>query len=575
MDGSDIAAARDNFANFANKATITNPYDYNRDRFVDGSDMAIARDNATNFLTALKLITAPTLSMSFANSDSAGSDLGSSSLAMAAPTTMGVSASPNDSVAGPIIDVGSYKLAPNTPGQTITLSVSGDSQVTGFNLRAELGDGLGPNPEPIFQAVGFSGGIWDAFSTTVAGGVVGAHHQYAQASVVFNATGESVAASGNFVTLTLDTTGLYGGTYALDLADTDIGADSVFIGNGGSDLPATITNGSVTIITPPPAITSAASTTFTVGKAGSFTVTTMGYPTATLTETGTLPRGVAFVNNGNGTATLSGTPAATTGDYVFDVTADNPDFPPISQTFTLAVTDPPIITSATGDHLHGGQGREVHDYDHPRISGDDHAQREREAAQRRHLQGRQQWHGHPQRHARRGQRRRVQSHDHGRQRRVERDDAGVHAHGGPDACRSPAPPAPPSRRSAGQLHGEDHGLSGGDVHLGGRFAQLVYMVNTQQRHHHHERHAHGDRRLHLHRQRRQQHLVGRSPEVHANGGPDARHHQRHHYHLHGGPSRQLRDHDHAGSSGDDHAQRERETARRRQLQARQQRYGHP
>jgi uncharacterized repeat protein (TIGR01451 family) len=98
-----------------------------------------------------------------------------------------------------------------------------------------------------------------------------------------------------------------------------------------------------------PAITSAAGTTFTVGKADKFTVTTTGYPAATLAESGTLPVGVAFVDNGNGTATLSGTPAATTGDYVFDITADNPAFSPIPQTFTLAVTDPPIINSAAGD----------------------------------------------------------------------------------------------------------------------------------------------------------------------------------------------------------------------------------
>jgi RHS repeat-associated protein len=95
-------------------------------------------------------------------------------------------------------------------------------------------------------------------------------------------------------------------------------------------------------------ITSAAGASFTVGKVGNFTVTTTGYPAATLNETGTLPRGVTFVDNGDGTAALSGTPAATTGDYVFDITADNPEFPPIAQTFTLAVTDPPIITSATG-----------------------------------------------------------------------------------------------------------------------------------------------------------------------------------------------------------------------------------
>src|SRR6267378_5098114 len=58
-----------------------------------------------------------------------------------------------------------------------------------------------------------------------------------------------------------------------------------------------------------PAITSASSTSFTVGTAGSFTVTTTGSPTPTLTETGALPSGVTFKDNGNGTGTLSGTTA--------------------------------------------------------------------------------------------------------------------------------------------------------------------------------------------------------------------------------------------------------------------------
>ncbi len=59
VDGNDFAGARDDPHNFLNRATITNPHDYNRDSFVDGTDLAIARDDATNFLTALKLITAP------------------------------------------------------------------------------------------------------------------------------------------------------------------------------------------------------------------------------------------------------------------------------------------------------------------------------------------------------------------------------------------------------------------------------------------------------------------------------------------------------------------------------------
>src|SRR6185437_3705425 len=59
-----------------------------------------------------------------------------------------------------------------------------------------------------------------------------------------------------------------------------------------------------------PSITSANSTTFTAGTAGSFTVTATGTPTPTLTESGSLPSGVTFHDNGNGTATLSGTASA-------------------------------------------------------------------------------------------------------------------------------------------------------------------------------------------------------------------------------------------------------------------------
>ena len=59
-----------------------------------------------------------------------------------------------------------------------------------------------------------------------------------------------------------------------------------------------------------PAITSAASTTFTEGSAGTFTVTSTGFPTPALSEVGSLPSGVTFVDNGDGTATLAGTPAA-------------------------------------------------------------------------------------------------------------------------------------------------------------------------------------------------------------------------------------------------------------------------
>jgi hypothetical protein len=87
-----------------------------------------------------------------------------------------------------------------------------------------------------------------------------------------------------------------------------------------------------------PGITSANSTTFTVGTAGSFTVTTTGAPAPSLTETGTLPSGVTFKSNGNGIGTLGGTPAAgTAGSYPITITASNGVGTAASQSFTLTV----------------------------------------------------------------------------------------------------------------------------------------------------------------------------------------------------------------------------------------------
>jgi large repetitive protein len=94
-------------------------------------------------------------------------------------------------------------------------------------------------------------------------------------------------------------------------------------------------------------ITSADHTTFTTGTAGSFTVTTRGYPVPTLSETGALPGGVSFVDNGNGTATLAGTPApGTGGTYSLALKAHNGIGSDGTQSFTLTVDQPAAITSA-------------------------------------------------------------------------------------------------------------------------------------------------------------------------------------------------------------------------------------
>ena len=89
----------------------------------------------------------------------------------------------------------------------------------------------------------------------------------------------------------------------------------------------------------PPAITTTANPAgFTVGQAGGFTVTATGLPVPALTASGALPDGVTFTDNGDGTATLAGTPApGTAGDWTFTVTAHNVAGPDAVQTYTLTV----------------------------------------------------------------------------------------------------------------------------------------------------------------------------------------------------------------------------------------------
>jgi hypothetical protein len=91
-----------------------------------------------------------------------------------------------------------------------------------------------------------------------------------------------------------------------------------------------------------PAVTSADKVTFTVGSAGSFTVTGKGYPAPTFSETGPLPSGVTLSTAG----VLSGTPAAGTGGvYSISVTASNAAGTSTAQNFTLTVDQAPAITS--------------------------------------------------------------------------------------------------------------------------------------------------------------------------------------------------------------------------------------
>ena len=108
-----------------------------------------------------------------------------------------------------------------------------------------------------------------------------------------------------------------------------------------------------------PAFTSPPSATFTAGATDSFTVTTSGDPPITISDNGAvLPDGVSFTDNGDGTATVQGTPTAGTGGaYPFTITASNGTAPDASQSFTLTVDEAPGISSAdTATFTAGGSG---------------------------------------------------------------------------------------------------------------------------------------------------------------------------------------------------------------------------
>jgi len=98
----------------------------------------------------------------------------------------------------------------------------------------------------------------------------------------------------------------------------------------------------------PAAITSTAAASFALGTAGTFSVTTSGFPAPSLSESGALPSGVTFTDGGSGTATLAGTPAAgTAGSYPITITAHNGIGSDATQNFTLSVGQAPTITSAS------------------------------------------------------------------------------------------------------------------------------------------------------------------------------------------------------------------------------------
>ena len=103
-----------------------------------------------------------------------------------------------------------------------------------------------------------------------------------------------------------------------------------------------------------PAITSSPANTETFGAPFSFAVTTTGYPAPKVTKTGPLPSEVTFTNNGDGTATISGTPSKSAiGVYPVTLTAKSAAGT-ATQAFTLTITKAPVIKHIGATTAHVG-----------------------------------------------------------------------------------------------------------------------------------------------------------------------------------------------------------------------------
>jgi hypothetical protein len=114
----------------------------------------------------------------------------------------------------------------------------------------------------------------------------------------------------------------------------------------------------LTVDQPPLKYTSAKTATATAGSPFSANVQVLSYPPAALSITaGTLPTGLTFTDNGNGTGTIAGTADAVTGGgkYKLTISANNGYGVPKTQTYTLTVNQAPVFTSADSLSVPAGQ----------------------------------------------------------------------------------------------------------------------------------------------------------------------------------------------------------------------------
>ena len=228
--------------------------------------------------------------------------------------------------------------------ETLTGLVNGDSYDLSVAAVSPVGTGPSASASDNPVAIGTPASITSASGTTFAEGIAG--------SFTVTTTGIPNATLSESGTLPSGVTFVDNGDGTATLAGTPAtGSNGVYplTISANNGIPPVAHQSFTLTVDGPPVITSSAAATFTEGGSGSFAVTTTGTPTPALSESGALPSGVSFVDNGNGTATLAGTPGVgTQGVYPISIGATNGQSPDASQSFTLTVDGPPAITSGDG-----------------------------------------------------------------------------------------------------------------------------------------------------------------------------------------------------------------------------------
>ena len=189
---------------------------------------------------------------------------------LAAVAALLLIAGSSTSLEAQVIRAESVTLAPNTSGQFFPIFADfsgGGDPIDGVLLDVFIAKGgnlgdpegrTGPRVEaidlqPTDAAYGFGNGVLNGFST--GHNVAQLESQFVEADILRGANDAAIADAFEnqlLAVLTIDTTNISSGTFAVDLENQNFGVASTFNGGQGGAIPTTLVSGSIAITVPEP-----------------------------------------------------------------------------------------------------------------------------------------------------------------------------------------------------------------------------------------------------------------------------------------------------------------------------------